>query len=93
MTDSVKPGGVERLVRRDLLGLVGYQPIVPIEVLGESVGLAPEKVIKLDGNENPYGCSPRVRRALAEYPSFHIYPDPEQRELRKLLEGYAGLSA
>jgi histidinol-phosphate aminotransferase len=34
-----------------------------------------------------------VRRALAEYPLYHIYPDPEQRELRKLLEGYAGLSA
>jgi histidinol-phosphate aminotransferase len=47
--------------------------------------------VKLDGNENPYGCSPKVYQILAAYPYYHNYPDPEQRELRKALEEYAGL--
>ena len=48
-------------------------------------------MIKLDGNENPYGCSPRVLSALAEANSYHIYPDPLNREIRQLLEGYTGI--
>jgi histidinol-phosphate aminotransferase len=48
--------------------------------------------MKLDGNENPYGCSPRVYQALATYPYYHNYPDPEQMELRMALEKYTGLS-
>jgi histidinol-phosphate aminotransferase len=54
--------------------------------------LPSHKIIKLDGNENPYGCSPRVYQALAAYPYYHNYPDPEQRELREALEKYTGLS-
>ena len=84
---------VKRLMRKDLLGLEGYQPIVPPEVLSEEAEVPLENMIKLDGNENPYGCSPRVQRALASYPFYHIYPDPEQREVRKALEGYVGVGA
>jgi histidinol-phosphate aminotransferase len=84
---------VKKLMRKDLLGLEGYQPIVPPEVLSEEAEVPVESVIKLDGNENPYGCSPRVQRALASYPFYHIYPDPEQREVRKALEGYVGVGA
>jgi histidinol-phosphate aminotransferase len=71
--------------------LAPYEPIEPVEVLGERVGIPSEQVIKLDGNENPYGCSPRVQRALAEASSYHIYPDPLNRELRQLLEKYTGI--
>jgi histidinol-phosphate aminotransferase len=70
-----------------------YTPIEPVEVLSQQSGVAAERIIKLDGNENPYGCSPRVLRALAAYPYYHVYPDPEQRELRQALESYVGLSA
>jgi histidinol-phosphate aminotransferase len=62
-------------------------------VLSERTGIPLERVIKLDGNENPYGCSPRVGRALAGYPFYHIYPDPEQHELRKALSEYVGVDA
>jgi histidinol-phosphate aminotransferase len=31
--------------------------------------------------------------ALAEYNFYHIYPDPEQRELREALAGYVGVPA
>lgn len=85
--------GIERLIRSDLLSLKAYQPIVPPEVLSERSGVPIKGVIKLDGNENPYGCSPRVRDALARYPFYHIYPDPDQREVRQALAGYAGVGA
>jgi histidinol-phosphate aminotransferase len=71
--------------------MAAYTPIEPLEVLGQGYGIPPENVVKLDGNENPYGCSPRVRDGLASYPYYHIYPDPEQRELRRLLSDYAGV--
>ena len=57
---------VENLVRGSLADIEPYEPIVPLEVLSERSGVPVEKLIKLDGNENPYGCSPRVRRALAD---------------------------
>jgi histidinol-phosphate aminotransferase len=69
----------------------GYIPIEPTEVLSQRAELPSSKVIKLDGNENPYGCSPKVYQALATYPYYHNYPDPEQSELRKALEKYTGL--
>ena len=50
-------------------------------------------IIKLDANENPYGCSPRVNQALADYPYLSVYPDAQQTELRELLQGYTGVSA
>ncbi|MBI4287246.1 MAG: histidinol-phosphate transaminase [Chloroflexi bacterium] len=83
---------IEKRIRRHLRGLEPYVPIVPVEVLAASAGVPPERVIKLDGNENPYGCSPRVQRALAGYPYFHVYPDPDQRELRKAIAGYVNVA-
>lgn len=83
--------GVVRLVRGDLLGIEPYEPIVPLEVLSKRCGVSVKKLIKLDGNENPYGCSPRVLRALAKYPFYHIYPDPLHREIMGPLERYVGV--
>jgi len=83
--------GAGRLIRGDLSGIEPYEPIVPLEVLSERCGVPVEKLIKLDGNENPYGCSPRVRRALAEYAFYHIYPDPLHREIMGPLEKYVGV--
>jgi histidinol-phosphate aminotransferase len=84
---------IEKMIRGDLSRLRAYQPIVPPDVLSERAGVPIEGAIKLDGNENPYGCSPRVGRALADYPFYHIYPDAEQREVRKALAEYVGVDA
>lgn len=81
----------EKMLRRHLSELDPYKPIVPLEVLAQEAGKTVAEVIKLDGNENPYGPSPRVSQALADYPFYHIYPDPDQRQLREALEGYVGL--
>jgi histidinol-phosphate aminotransferase len=82
---------IEKFIRPELVTMKSYIPIEPIEVLSQRAELPLDKVIKLDGNENPYGCSPKVYQALAAYPYYHNYPDPEQRELRKALEEYTGL--
>jgi len=82
---------IEKLIRPELVTMKGYVPIEPTEVLSQRAELPSGKVIKLDGNENPYGCSPKVYQALATYPYYHNYPDPEQMELRKALEKYTGL--
>ncbi len=84
---------ISDLIRKHLHQLNPYEPIDPVEVLGQRAGIPPEQVIKLDGNENPYGCSPRVKKALGNSDSYNIYPDPLNREIRNLLEGYTGFSS
>ena len=66
-----------------------YTPIEPFDVLSKRIGRAPEDIIKLDANENPYGMSPRAQAALAQLPFGHIYPDPESRVLRAALAAFA----
>ncbi len=82
---------ITRLIRPELITMKSYTPIEPTEILSQETELPAGKIVKLDGNENPYGCSPRVYQALARYPYYHNYPDPEQRELRQALEKYTGL--
>jgi histidinol-phosphate aminotransferase len=81
------------LLRSNVAGMEAYTPIVPFEVLSRQLGRRPDEIVKLDANENPYGPVQAVREALASYPYLHIYPDPEQRELRDALAGYTGLPA
>jgi histidinol-phosphate aminotransferase len=82
-----------RLVRPELLELLGYEPIEPVDVLAEELGIPADQIVKLDGNENPYGPSPRVKEALADFDLYHLYPDPEQRRVRRALADYLGLDS
>jgi histidinol-phosphate aminotransferase len=88
----ITPEDMERLIRPELKAMPAYIPIEPTDVLSQRVEIPEDKVIKLDGNENLYGCSSQVKQALADYACYHLYPDPEQRELRKALEKYTGIS-
>jgi len=85
--------GIERLIRPHLARFSGYVASKSPETLEGKVEVAVEDIIKLDANENLYGCSPRVNQALATYPYLNIYPDAMQTELRKLLQGYTGVDA
>ena len=82
---------ITQLLRADVATMEPYTPILPFEVLSEQLGYAPEEIVKLDANENPYGPSPHVRQALAAMAYPHIYPDPESRHLRRALADYAGV--
>jgi histidinol-phosphate aminotransferase len=84
---------MERLIRPELKGFSGYSASTSPDTLDGKVEVPIEKIIKLDANENPYGCSPRVNQALAKYPAFSVYPDDGQTRLREMLAGYTGISA
>lgn len=79
------------LLRPDLFDLEEYTPILPFEVLSQRLGIPAEQIVKLDANENPYGPVPAVRDALTAYPFYHIYPDPQQTELRGELSQFVGV--
>jgi histidinol-phosphate aminotransferase len=81
------------LLRPELTNLEEYTPILPFEVLSRRLGLPPEQIVKLDANENPYGPVPAVLAALAEYNYYHIYPDPQQTDLRAELAAFTGVDA
>jgi len=85
--------GIERLIRPDLAKFAGYAARKSPDALEGELEIPAESIIKLDANENPYGYSPRITRALAAYPDLNIYPDDGQTKLRKLLEGYSGVDA
>ena len=76
---------LQSLLNPHLAGLEEYTPIQPFEVLSQRLGIPASEIIKLDANENPYGPHPAVAEALAEYTYYHIYPDPQQTELRQAL--------
>jgi histidinol-phosphate aminotransferase len=84
---------VENMIREGLKGMKAYTPVDPVEVLTGRAEVPAGETAKLDGNENPYGCSPRVQRALAEFQDYNRYPDPDQRQVRKALAGYTGVKA
>ena len=82
---------VEDFLRPDIYEMEEYTPIEPLEVLSARLGLPPERIIKLDGNENPYGPSPRALTALADCRGYHIYPDPQHALLREAVQDYIGV--
>ncbi len=85
--------GIEKLIRSHLAGFTGYSASISPETLAGKVDVPVESIVKMNANENPYGCSPRVLRALADSHNLNIYPDDGQSEFRKLLAGYAGVPA
>ena len=81
----------QSLLNPHLADLEEYTPIQPFEVLSQRLGIPASEIIKLDANENPYGPHPAVAEALAEYAYYHIYPDPQQSELRQALAAHLEL--
>lgn len=81
---------IDKLIRPHLVDIKSYDPVDPPELLAEQAGIPPDKVVKLNGNENPYGGSPKAAEAVANTP-LHIYPDPLQRKMRRALGDYTGM--
>ena len=49
------------------------------------------KKLRLDFNENPIGCSPKVRQALAKLSAAEICSYPEQETVRRQMAKYFGV--
>lgn len=84
---------MERLIRPDLINFTAYSGATAPETLEGKTGVAIKDIIKLDANENPYGCSPRVKKALAKFNEFNIYTDDHQTKLRTMLSRYLNIDA
>jgi histidinol-phosphate aminotransferase len=87
MTDE----GIEKLIRPELINFGGYDASTSPEIHKDTEGKLVENIIKLDANENPYGCSANVNQALADYRDINIYPDSGQIKLRRQLQEYSSV--
>lgn len=76
---------VTKYIRSEILEMEEYKTVPSFWDLEEDF-------LKLDAGENPYGFSPKINKALADYEYFNYYPDPEYKELRKALANYAGVN-
>ena len=56
---------VKDLVLDHLRSPQGYDGVRSLEAMAAESGIPPEKTIRLNGNENSYGPSPKVAEALA----------------------------
>lgn len=90
MPTSTRPFDPLVLVRPDLLALPGYTGVEPVDLIAARLGIPPERIAKLDGNENPFGPSPRALAVLREFTGYHLYPDPDLHRLREGLSAYTG---
>lgn len=82
---------IEAMVRPEIRALESELPGDSLSVASKRLGLEPADIVKLDANENPYGCSLRVQELLAGYDLYHHFPDPLQSNLRSKLESYTGV--
>ena len=48
---------------------------MPIQELSRKIGIPEDQIIKLASNENPYGISKKVHKAISEYEEYFLYPD------------------
>lgn len=77
-------------IRAEVLGLKMYQAGKPISEVKRELGL--DQVIKLASNENPLGCSPKVKKVLIEtVEETQLYPDASNFELKEVISKQLGV--
>lgn len=91
MSDVV--ADARRLVRADLSAVELPEAPESAEEVAARLGVARERIVRLHLNENPYGPPLRVQEALASFDRYQEYPDPENRDIRRLLASYTGFDA
>ncbi len=70
-----------------------YEAGKPIELVVREYGIEPEHIIKLASNENPYGTSPKVVKAIQENAhKAYLYPDDSMYDLKTGLASKYGVS-
>ena len=81
-------------LRPALRTLPEYQALEDLNEVAARYGVDPADVIKIDGNENPFGASPRAVEVLRNL-DYHVewYGDDNQTALRAALGGRLGVPA
>jgi histidinol-phosphate aminotransferase len=67
-----------------------YEP-PDVEAAAERADVEKEGLIRLIANENPFGPSPRVAEALADFDEYHFHPD--YGPLMEAVARYAGVTS
>ncbi|MBU0721311.1 histidinol-phosphate transaminase [bacterium] len=63
-----------------------YEAGKPIELVVREFGIEPKDIVKLASNENPYGCSQKVKDAVSHIVSnMALYPDDSMIKLKSAL--------
>jgi histidinol-phosphate aminotransferase len=76
--------------KQQLRNLTPYKPGKNIEDVKKELGL--KKIVKLASNENPFGCSPKVKEAIdREISELAIYPDGYAAVLREKTARFLGV--
>jgi histidinol-phosphate aminotransferase len=61
-----------------------YEAGKPIELVVREFGIEPCDIVKLASNENPYGCSVKVQKAVCDIASkMALYPDDSMMKLKE----------
>ena len=68
-----------------------YASMPSNDSLIEKYSIKADKIVKLNGNENPFGPHPKVLENIAKIP-IHIYPDDEYLKSRQALAEYSDLN-
>ena len=64
-----------------------YEAGKPIELVVREFGIEPKDIVKLASNENPYGCSPKVQKAVSDVvANMALYPDDSMIKLKNALQ-------
>lgn len=64
-----------------------YEAGKPIELVVREFGIDPKDIVKLASNENPYGCSPKVKESVTKIVSnMALYPDDSMVKLKDALK-------
>ncbi len=76
-----------------IASIKNYNGVKPIEVIAEELNIPVTKIIKLDGNENPYEPLPEVLKALSSLKNIGNYPDMLCSNLIQILAKKENLDA
>ncbi len=69
-----------------------YEAGKPIELVVREYGIAPDQIVKLASNENPFGCSPKVKEAVRSIiDNMALYPDDSMLKLKTALAAKYGI--
>jgi histidinol-phosphate aminotransferase len=88
MSESVSS---RSLVRGVVEQLRPYHPVEDPAQLAARIGMPLDQIVKLDSNENPYGCSIFVQEVLSAFDRYHFYPDAQAVVARERIGAYAGV--
>lgn len=69
-----------------------YEAGKPIELVVREYGIDKDSIVKLASNENPFGCSPKVKEAVHSIiDNMSLYPDDSMVKLKMALSDKYGI--